>query len=80
MPSGRKSRKKPTLPEPDRTSETIQHPPTEKPELKVETPVPNKYASKPKVGTPTIGRGTNYVSSVGLGNLRVDTANGYTDV
>jgi len=32
-----------------------------------------RYAPKMKVGTPTIGRGPNYVKSVGLGNLEVTT-------
>lgn len=41
---------------------------------------PNKYAPKPKIGNPTLGRSTNYVDSVGLGNLKVRSANGYTDV
>ena len=76
----RRSRKKPTQKEAPRTSETVEHPPTEKPVLKVETPEPNKYAPKPKVGTPTLGRSPNYVKSVGLGKLQVETAHGYTDV
>lgn len=41
---------------------------------------PNKYQSKPKIGTPTLGRSVNYVSKVGLGNLKVINADGYTDV
>ena len=76
----KRSRRKPSLPEAPRTSKTVEHPPTEKPVLKVEEPVPNKYAPKPKVGTPTLGRSPNYVQSVGLGKLKVETANGYTDV
>ena len=76
----RKSRAKPTKAEPNRTVETVEHPPTEKPVLKVETPEPNKYAPKPKVGTPTLGRSPNYVKTVGLGKLQVITADGYTDV
>ena len=35
-----------------------------------------KYAKKTKIGAPTIGRGTNFVETVGLGNLKVITANG----
>tara|TARA_X000001036_G_scaffold421417_1_gene443227 strand:+ start:486 stop:659 length:174 start_codon:yes stop_codon:yes gene_type:complete len=50
------------------------------PEIKVETPEPNKYQAKRKVGAPSIGRGVNYVESVGLGKLKVKTANGNTDV
>jgi hypothetical protein len=40
----------------------------------------NKYAPKEKIGTPTLGRSVNYVTTVGLGTLKVDSANGYTDV
>jgi|MDSV01.1.fsa_nt_gb hypothetical protein len=50
------------------------------PEIKVETPEPNKYLPKRRVGAPSIGRGVNYVESVGLGKLKVKTANGNTDV
>ena len=76
----RRSRRKPTQVEAPRTSEVVEHPPTEKPVLKVETPEPNKYAPKPKVGTPNLGRSPNYVEKVGLGKLKTITANGYTDV
>ena len=76
----RRSRRKPSQPEAKRTSKEVKQPPTEKPVLKVETPEPNKYAPKPKVGTPTLGRSPNYVESVGLGKLKVETAHGYTDV
>ena len=74
----KRSRRKPSQPEAPRTSETVEHPPTEKPVLKVETPEPNKYAPKPKVGAPTLGRSPNYLESVGLGKLKVITANGTT--
>ena len=73
-------RRKPTQKEAPRTAKKVEIPPNEKVELTVETPVPNKYEPKPKVGTPTLGRSTNYVTSVGLGNLKVETANGTTDV
>ena len=76
----RKSRRKPTQPEAPRSVKEVEHPPTEKPVLKVETPEPNKYAPKPKVGAPTLGRSPNYVETVGLGKLKVKTVNGYTDV
>jgi len=84
-PRARRSSKKPTVPEAPRTAEVAENTVskmTEKPaaELKVETPEPNKYAQKPKVGTPTLGRSPNYVKTVGLGKLQVETANGYTDV
>ena len=36
----------------------------------------NKYAPKQKIGTPTLGRSTNFVTTVGLGNLKVITPNG----
>ena len=79
-PRQQRSKKKPTTPERERTSKEVEHPPTDKPVLKVEEPEPNKYAPKPKVGTPTLGRSPNYVESVGLGKLKVETAHGYTDV
>ena len=79
-PVRRRSRKKPTQVEAERTVKEVEHPPTEKPVLKVEEPKPNKYAPKPKVGTPTIGRTPNYVTKVGLGNLTTVTVHGNTDV
>lgn len=39
----------------------------------------NKYAPKDKIGTPTLGRETAYVTTVGLGNLEVIT-HGNTNV
>ena len=77
----KKRRRKPTPP-PEAIKEVkeVEHPPTDKPVLKVETAKENKYATKPKVGTPTLGRSPNYVRTVGLGNLKVETVNGYTDV
>ena len=74
----RKSRRKPSQPEAERTSKEVEHPPTEKPILKVEEPVPNKYAPKPKVGTPKLGRSPNYVETGVLGKLKVTTAHGTT--
>ena len=76
----RRSSKKPDSVEAPRTVTEVEHPPTEKPVLKVETPEPNKYAPKPKIGKPTLGRSPNYVETVGLGKLKVITANGNTDV
>ena len=38
-----------------------------------------KNLKKDKVGTPTLGRSTNYVTRVGLGNLEVISADGYKD-
>ena len=40
----------------------------------------NKYAPKPKVGTPTLGRETGYVTKPGLGTLQVTTAYDNADV
>jgi hypothetical protein len=76
----RPSRRKQSRPEPERDVRTVEHPPTEKPVLKVETPKPNKYEPKPKIGTATLGRSPNYVTKVGLGNLEVTTAHGNSDV
>lgn len=72
--------RKTTQVEPERDVRTVEHPPTEKPVLKVETPKPNKYEPKPKIGAATLGRSPNYVTKVGLGNLKVTTAHGSTDV
>ena len=63
----------------------VSQPPNEKVELKVEEPLEipenttgrNKYAPKVKVGA---NRPKNMVHTVGLGNLKVETVNGYTDV
>ena len=79
-PVRRRSRKKPTQVEAERTVKEVEQPPTDKPVLKVEEPKPNKYAPKPKVGTPTLGRSVNYVTKVGLGNLTTVTVHGNTDV
>ena len=81
----RRSSKKPTQPEAERTAEVAENTVSkmankEAPDIVVETPEPNKYAPKPKAGTPKLGRSPNYVESVGLGKLKVITANGNTDV
>ena len=76
----RSNRRKPTQVEPERDVRTVEHPPTEKPVLKVETPKPNKYEPKAKLGTPVLGRSPNYVTKVGLGNLEVTTAHGNPNV
>jgi hypothetical protein len=76
----RPSRRKPSQAEPEMDVRTVEHPPTEKPVLKVETPKPNKYDPKPKIGAATLGRSPNYVTKVGLGNLEVTTAHGNSDV
>lgn len=43
-----------------------------------ETPT-NKYAPKAKIGTATLGRSPNYVTSVGLGKLQVIHATSSND-
>ena len=58
----------------------VEQPPNEKVELTVEEPLDipeNKYQRKSKVGA---NRPKNMVHTVGLGNLKVETVNGYTDV
>lgn len=91
----KRTRRKPSRPEPKRTVEPVQEITNEKVELTVETPEPNtepnqkltpkmtvgddphvdgnRYAPKMKVGTPTIGRSPEFVTTVGLGNLKVTT-------
>ena len=83
--SRRRSPRKPTTPEPKRTVEVAENTISkmkgdEGVDITVETPEPNKYGPKPKVGTPTLGRSPNYVTKVGLGNLKVTTAHGNTNV
>ncbi len=41
---------------------------------------PDRYQKKAKVGTPTLGRETGYVTEVGLGNLTSLTAYDNTDI
>ena len=81
-PRRRQPRKKANPKPEDIITETheVEHPPTEKPVLQVTEAKENKYAQKPKVGAPTLGRTPNYVQTVGLGKLKVTTANGNTDV
>ena len=63
----------------------VEQPPVEKVELEVEEPLPipenmtakPKYAPRPKVGA---NRPKNMVHTVGLGKLKVETVNGYTDL
>ena len=78
----RTHRKRTLKPKPEVVTEVkeVEHPPEEKPVLKVETAKENKYAPKAKVGTPKLGRSPNYVETVGLGKLKVIHANGNTDV
>jgi hypothetical protein len=48
-------------------------------ESTVEEPTVNKYAPKPRIGTPTLGRSAKYVETVGLGKLKVIHATSYDD-
>lgn len=57
----------------------VEQPPTEKVELTVEEPLDipeNKYQPRKKIGA---NRPKNIVNTVGLGKLKVETVNGYTD-
>ncbi len=65
---------------PKRRQRSKAEPPTT-PEFTPVKPV-NKYAPKAKIGKPTLGRPTEYVETVGLGNLKVihAKANDNTDV
>ena len=49
-------------------------------ELFEEKEKPNKYAPKMRVGKPTISTPGKKVTTVGLGNLKVITVNGNTNV
>jgi hypothetical protein len=40
----------------------------------------DKYLKQPKVGAPTLGRETGYVTEVGLGNLETQTAYDNSDL
>ena len=57
----------------------VEQVPNEKVELTVEEPLDipeNKYQPKQKIGA---NRAKNVVNTVGLGQLKVGTINGYTD-
>ena len=54
----------------------VEQQPNEKVELTVEEAVENKYQPKKKIGA---NRAKNVVNTVGLGKLKVETINGYTD-
>ena len=78
--------RKSSTPDPERTVEVAENTVSkmqgkkDATEIKVETPKANNLV-KPKVGADKpIGRSPNYVTSVGLGRLKVTTANGNTDV
>jgi hypothetical protein len=57
----------------------VEQVPNEKVELTVEEPLDipeNKYQPRQKIGA---NRAKNVVNTVGLGQLKVETINGYTD-
>ena len=59
-----------------RTTKKVQ-PPLSKEDKELFEEKPNKYAPKMKVGKPTIkAPGSKVVTTVGLGNLTVETING----
>jgi len=85
QPQRRRSNRKPAEAEAPRTVEVAENTLSkmqgkEGSEITVETPEPKKYSAKPRVGQPTVGRSPNYVKTVGLGKLKVTTANGNTNV
>lgn len=59
----------------------VKNPPVQSPEVlePATDDSGNKYAQRTKIGKPTVGV-PNRVERVGLGNLKVITTNGYTDV
>jgi len=80
VPRTRRSPRKPDQPVNKTKSRKVTKPESSEVELEVVEPVPNKYEPREKVGAPKLGRSPNYVTKVGLGKLKVITANGYTDV
>ena len=66
---------KPSRPKRTRQTKKIQ-PPLSKEDKELFEEKPNKYAPKMKVGKPTIkAPGTKVVTTVGHGNLKVETVN-----
>ena len=63
---------------PRKRTRKVEQPPNEKVDLIVEEQnlTQNKYAPKPKIGA---NRPKNIVDSVGLGKLKVETVQGYTN-
>ena len=71
---------KPSRPKKVRTKKVQPPLSKEDKELFSEKEKPNKYAPKMRVGKPTISTPGQKVTSVGLGNLKVITVNGNTNV
>ena len=71
---------KPSRPKKVRTKKVQPPLSKEDKELFAEKENPNKYAPKMRVGKPTISTPGQKVTSVGLGNLKVITVNGNTNV
>ena len=63
-----------------RTTKKVQPPLSADDKELFEEKKPNKYAPKMKVGKPTISTPGQKVTTVGLGNLKVITVNGNTNV
>ena len=67
---------KPSRPQKAKRTKKVQ-PPLSKEDKELFEEKPNKYAPKMKGGKPTIkAPGTKVVTTVGLGNLQVETING----
>ena len=72
---------KPSRPHRAKRTKKVQPPLSkEDKELFSEQEKPNKYAPKMRVGKPTISTPGQKVTHVGLGNLKVITVNGNTNV
>ena len=70
---------KPSRPQKVRRTKKVQ-PPLSKKDKELFEEKPNKYAPKMRVGKPTISTPGQKVTTVGLGNLKVITVNGNTNV
>ena len=72
---------KPSRPQRAKRTKKVQPPlSADDSKLFTEKETPNKYAPKMKVGKPTISTPGQKVTTVGLGNLKVITVNGNTNV
>ena len=72
---------KPSRPQRAKRTKKVQPPLSkEDKELFSKEEKPNKYAPKMRVGKPTISTPGQKVTTVGLGNLKVITVNGNTNV
>ena len=77
----KKTQMKPSRPQRAKRVKKVQPPlSADDSKLFAEKEKPNKYAPKMKVGKPTISTPGQKVTTVGLGNLKVITVNGNTNV